>query len=445
MTSKRFIYNLVKISLVFLLFGCSPETIEKDQLQIRNGLFYKVNSNKVFTGQVTSSHSNNQIKEFIEIKNGFYDGEYATYRNNGLLESKGAFKNGSGKVFFYDLKGEKRKIQYYFNNKKEDYEVLVIEGLKLFELDASNIFKELILKIISMETKVYDPEALENILLQKVIEELGFTDAILDVAFNQYVANLLMKEESEYSPYSYGYLNEVINFENQIPSAVLTYFLTTSFWQEFCQNAKYRCQRSWGNALDKEIKIDLQNEGIDGIAYTLNDNLITTEHFADKGWYTKQYSLTSESVEETRMINSMPNIFYVQDKVDGQYQTSRILNINDDELVSSDSESNFEDKTLNTYHEKFSVSIDSESANCDIYDGGYYYFSNSEYGDFNKLKESANSIPGLKAQITAQNNESSLCLELFEYDEVKKPLEDFYQNKRRKLERQKDWRKKRKN
>ena len=121
MTSKRFIYNLVKISLVFLLFGCSPETIEKDQLQIRNGLFYKVNSNKVFTGQVTSSHSNNQIKEFIEIKNGFYDGEYATYRNNGLLESKGAFKNGSGKVFFYDLKGEKRKIQYYFNNKKEEY------------------------------------------------------------------------------------------------------------------------------------------------------------------------------------------------------------------------------------------------------------------------------------------------------------------------------------
>ena len=80
MVLKCVINNIVKISFVFLLFGCSSETIEKDQLQIRNGLFYKVNSNQAFTGQVTSSHSNNQIKEYIEIKNGFYDGEYATYK-----------------------------------------------------------------------------------------------------------------------------------------------------------------------------------------------------------------------------------------------------------------------------------------------------------------------------------------------------------------------------
>ena len=61
--------------------------------------------------------------------------------------------------------------------------------------------------------------------------------------------------------------------------------------------------------------------------------------FADKSDDTLVIAFTRKSVEETRMINSMPNIFYVQDKVDGQYQTSRILNINDDELVFSDSES----------------------------------------------------------------------------------------------------------
>ena len=427
-----FFKKIAKIFFAFLLVACTPETINKDQLQIRNNLFYKVNSTDVYTGFVTSSYSNNQVKEFIQIKNGVYDGEFATYRSNGSLESKGTFTNGSGKVFFFDHEGKEKKIQYYFNNQQEDYEVLVIDDLKLFELDASQIFKELMLKSISDEEKIYDREALENILLQEILEELGVADVAMDVAFSQYITKLLMENELEDLPFTYGYISEKVNFNNQLPSAVSDYFLSMSYWQEYCQNAKFRCLRLFGIPLNKKVNIDLQNEGVDGYAFTVNDNLIRTEYMTDEAWYIKEYSLTEESVEESRLIISGPNIFNVQEKVDGKYQLQAILNTYGDKVVRYISDSNFEEKTEIIFHEKTQISISPQSASCLIYDGDFFYISDSDFGDLNELKESVNSIEGLMAQLTMQNDESSLCLKLFQYDEVNKRLEKFYLEKKKK-------------
>ena len=61
--------------LICALVGCSDVTISKDELQIRQWLFYKVNDQQPFSGFVTESYSNNQTKEYFQVKNGRYDGE----------------------------------------------------------------------------------------------------------------------------------------------------------------------------------------------------------------------------------------------------------------------------------------------------------------------------------------------------------------------------------
>ena len=127
-------YRLVSYALIFVLLGCSNETITKDQLQIRQGLFYKVNDQQPFTGFVTESYSNNQVKEYFYVSNGFYDGEYSTYYENGQLKSEGTFSDGNGEVLHYDQDNTKRKINFFFDNKADPYEVIYVKEKKYFDL-----------------------------------------------------------------------------------------------------------------------------------------------------------------------------------------------------------------------------------------------------------------------------------------------------------------------
>ena len=128
----KYIYGFL---LALILTSCSnEETITKDQLQIRQGLFYKINDQKPFTGFITSSYSNSQVKEYFSVKNGLYHGEYSTYSENGQLNSQGNFTNGNGEVIHYDQDNTARKINYYFENEIDPYEVIYVEESKYLNL-----------------------------------------------------------------------------------------------------------------------------------------------------------------------------------------------------------------------------------------------------------------------------------------------------------------------
>ena len=128
----KYIYGFL---LALILASCSnEETITKDQLQIRQGLFYKVNDQKPFTGFITSSYSNSQVKEYFSVKNGLYHGEYSTYSENGQLNSQGNFTNGNGEVIHYGQDNIARKINYYFENEIDPYEVIYVEESKYLNL-----------------------------------------------------------------------------------------------------------------------------------------------------------------------------------------------------------------------------------------------------------------------------------------------------------------------
>ena len=122
--------------LIFVLTNCgnNQETITKDQLQIRQGLFYKVNDQQPFTGFITSSYSNNQVMEYFSVKNGLYHGEYSSYFENGQLKSQGSFENGNGEVTHYDQDNTAKKINYYFENEIDPYEVIYVEEKKYLNL-----------------------------------------------------------------------------------------------------------------------------------------------------------------------------------------------------------------------------------------------------------------------------------------------------------------------
>tara|TARA_B100001564_G_scaffold349649_1_gene353019 strand:+ start:240 stop:2084 length:1845 start_codon:yes stop_codon:yes gene_type:complete len=132
----KYIYVLLS---ALILVSCSQEVeITKNQIQTRDGLIFKVNQQLPFTGIVTSSYSNQQVREYFQIVNGRYSGKYLTYYQNGQIKSKGDMKRGNGEVIHYDKNNKEIKINYFFDNKLDPYEILFIEGQKYFNLKESN-------------------------------------------------------------------------------------------------------------------------------------------------------------------------------------------------------------------------------------------------------------------------------------------------------------------
>ena len=74
------------------------------------------------------------MKEYFAVKNGLYHGEYSTYSENGQLSSQGNFTNGNGEVIHYDQDNTARKINYYFENEIDPYEVIYVEESKYLNL-----------------------------------------------------------------------------------------------------------------------------------------------------------------------------------------------------------------------------------------------------------------------------------------------------------------------
>ncbi|MGL5124596.1 MAG: toxin-antitoxin system YwqK family antitoxin [Fusobacteriaceae bacterium] len=88
------LYGLVYYKITsFLAYG-KQEVIDESQLQERNGVYYKINEEKGFTGIVAEKYENGQIEMEYNYKNGKEDGPYKFYYSNGQLKVEGNYKNG---------------------------------------------------------------------------------------------------------------------------------------------------------------------------------------------------------------------------------------------------------------------------------------------------------------------------------------------------------------
>ena len=90
----KFIYINLILSLSLLITGCGTETISSNELVMRNGVFYKVNSETGFTGKVVGKYPSGQKKEELNLKDGKPDGESISWYPGGQMKSEETFKEG---------------------------------------------------------------------------------------------------------------------------------------------------------------------------------------------------------------------------------------------------------------------------------------------------------------------------------------------------------------
>jgi antitoxin component YwqK of YwqJK toxin-antitoxin module len=99
-SDMKFFYLL----MILLLASCSTNT-DYESLEKKEGKFYKINSEKPYSGKVNVYDSNKNIKETFNLLDGKKDGNYFKYFNNGNIQIKGSFNLG-----------KKEGIEHEFNN-----------------------------------------------------------------------------------------------------------------------------------------------------------------------------------------------------------------------------------------------------------------------------------------------------------------------------------------
>ena len=113
---KSMFYLLI-ITLSLALVGCD-NNIDESELVVRKDIHYQINSDKPFTGSVTSYHENGQKKNMGTYKKGLKDGLSEEFFSNGqLLSSVNYFMGGKeGVEKKYDENGNIRFVKNYKNN-----------------------------------------------------------------------------------------------------------------------------------------------------------------------------------------------------------------------------------------------------------------------------------------------------------------------------------------
>jgi antitoxin component YwqK of YwqJK toxin-antitoxin module len=84
---------LLFAGLVMLILACSPERVNFSQLQDRNGLYYLVNNDKPFSGQVVSM-TNGKTEFEGSVENGLKTGRWTYYYPNGQKKQEGIYSEG---------------------------------------------------------------------------------------------------------------------------------------------------------------------------------------------------------------------------------------------------------------------------------------------------------------------------------------------------------------
>jgi len=80
-------------ALLLALSGCAAKKVNFDQLQDRNGLYYLVNDDKPFSGEVVS-YVAGRVEFEGEVKKGLREGIWTYYYPSGQKKSEGQFSDG---------------------------------------------------------------------------------------------------------------------------------------------------------------------------------------------------------------------------------------------------------------------------------------------------------------------------------------------------------------
>ena len=136
----RFI--LVNISIFFLV-SCSNEIIKNSELVERQGITYKINSEKPFTGDAVSYHKNGQTSLTTSYKNGLQEGIKNEFYDNGQLLSSVNYSMGlkEGAENVYYLSGELHYEKIYKNGNLTDERRFDKEGTEVFYMFANKEFE----------------------------------------------------------------------------------------------------------------------------------------------------------------------------------------------------------------------------------------------------------------------------------------------------------------
>ena len=107
--------------MLMAIGGCSNE-VPYDQVVLRNGIFYEVNSQTPFTGSSVEYHENGQLSARRLYKDGKREGLAELYYENGQLWVRENYKDGKldGLHETYYENGQLRYKRNYKDGKRID-------------------------------------------------------------------------------------------------------------------------------------------------------------------------------------------------------------------------------------------------------------------------------------------------------------------------------------
>ena len=101
--------------------GSIKEPVDAEQLQERNDIFYKINTDEPYSGQFYESYNSGQKRREGTIKFGKLNGTVNEYRENGQKRFETTFKNGQvhGAYQAWDKNGQLYEKGVYKDGEKD--------------------------------------------------------------------------------------------------------------------------------------------------------------------------------------------------------------------------------------------------------------------------------------------------------------------------------------
>jgi len=117
---------------LLILVSCATKKINFSQLQDRNGLYYLVNEDKPFNGEVVS-YVNGKVEFEGEIKNGLREGIWTYYYPSGQKKIEGLFTDGlkEGTWNYWKENGAQDVLEVYKMGKRLGNDGTVEEPAKI--------------------------------------------------------------------------------------------------------------------------------------------------------------------------------------------------------------------------------------------------------------------------------------------------------------------------
>ena len=107
---------IVLLVMIIVSYGCD---VRQSQLQERNGLFYKINSETPYTGRMVAKYPNGQKQHECTYKDGKQEGTGTWWHSNGQKLAEHTYKDGKleGTLTEWHENGQKKQEVTYKDGK----------------------------------------------------------------------------------------------------------------------------------------------------------------------------------------------------------------------------------------------------------------------------------------------------------------------------------------